>query len=116
MKKPIAALAIYTALLSCTSEPITYGTVSKKWHEPEREYVVTTENLWTGYELKKRFVDDEDFIVVLQQFGGTKFRSTRQRQIYVSKTVYNSLKVGDSVDLNSSQIKYKDSDKDIKKE
>lgn len=112
MRKYITALG-YTALLACSPEPITSGTLASKQYEPELAYFITTKNFWTGEEIKTKFIDDEDFIVVLQQFGGTKFKSTRQRQIYVSKTIYDSLKVGDSIDLLESGIKFEEKDKDV---
>lgn len=113
MKEYITAIG-YAALLACSSEPITSGTIISKQHEPERQYVVTTENFWTGGEMKTKFIDDEDFILVLQQFGGTKFRNTRQRQLYVSKIIYDSLKVGDFVDLPASGMKYEKDDHDLR--
>ena len=114
MRKYVAALVGYTALLGCTSEPITSGTGTQKHYEPERVYNLPTEDFWTGKEIRTTFIDDEDCMIVLQQFGGTKFKGTRERQLYlVSKAVYDSLKVGDFVDLRSEGIHYDDTDKDV---
>lgn len=113
MKEYLRILTLYAGLLSCTSEPITSGTVAHKWQEPERIYLVTNDDLWTGKEIQRTFVDDEDYVLVLQQFGGTKFKQTRQRQLYVPKKAYDSLKVGDSVDLLTMRIRYEDTDKDV---
>lgn len=113
MEKYFRAGTLCTGLLSCGGGQITSGTIDKKLREPEHTYTVTEENFWTGEEIKTKYIDDEDFIIVLQQFGGTKFKSTRQRQLYVSKTAYDSLNVGDFVDLQASRIKYEDDDPDL---
>ena len=115
MKEYLRILTLYAGLLSCTSKPITSGTVAQKWHEPERAYAITEEDLWTGKEITRKFLDDEDYVIVLRQWGGTKFRSTRERRLYVNKARYDSLQIGDSVDLQKSGILYEDSDKDVEK-
>lgn len=114
MRKYLAALG-YAAFLSCSSEPLTSGTVAQKWHEPERVYSISGEDYWTGEKKKKFFIDDEDYIIILQQFGGTKFKQTRERQLYVNKGGYDALKVGDRVDLLKSRIWYRGKDKDVEK-
>ncbi len=107
-----AGLSAVLLLNSC-SAPINSGIITEKRYEPRIEYfpiefspVKISQRI-----VSKKSVDDEDYIIIFSKKEKGKIRT---RKVYVSKKVYDSLKVGDVFD--TSKFPYEDFDRDSRGE
>lgn len=106
--RTVAGLSLIGILAGC-SIPIESGQVLEKRYEPQREYTEKGTRFFgkvlTLY--TREMIDDEDFIITFGKRENDKYQT---RQVYVDKTVYDSLKIGDNFDTTT--FPFEDSDWD----
>jgi len=112
----VIALGMLTfGLASCFKgdAPIDWGVIIEKRHEPETTYskrkLFMEANGKRAYTIRD-YVDDEDYIIT---FGVEKFGKLKSRTVYVTKEVYDSLRVGDG--FNTKIIPHEIIDEDKQK-
>lgn len=86
-------LLLITSSMSCGNKAVEQGVICKKLYTPESRH--TTEEYKLNYKrpLKRVEVKPESFVFVVSDSLG------HLRNIYVNKETYNSLVVGDTIDI-----------------
>ena len=112
IQKTLGIGSLVLALASGCFKSLNSGKVVAKSYEPQREYVkkVFFNKKLTFPHNYASMIDDEDHIIT---FGRTEEGEFRTQTVYVTKSVYDSLKVGDT--FNTSKITHETSDPDYRK-
>ena len=104
LKSLVLGTALALGLSGCSGEakqekkPITYGAITKKEYEPERDYDVTyiTIDLDGDISLKSRKEhDDEDWVVYIT--GKNNLEKEETRRFEIKKENYENIAIGDTV-------------------
>lgn len=98
---------LFTLLIFfCSCQKQKYGTVTEKWHEPERTYVtffpMTMSSGKTFRTIMVPFIvhDNEDWCIKVK--GVTRKGNTTWRQYYVSSEAYDTLYVGSFICIDDN--------------